>query len=64
MTEKEKVANRVYKTEEYLEILKDVMEDITIQTNFMNDKELNYDRNLFVRNIRDIDIVKDGEKDG
>ena len=27
MTEKEKVANRVYKTEEYLEILKDVMED-------------------------------------
>ena len=51
VTEQDKIIKRVYKVDEYLEILKDVMEDIITQTNFMGDEELDYDRNLFIRNL-------------
>jgi len=64
VTEQDKIIKRVYKVDEYLEILKDVMEDIITQTNFMGDEELDYDRNLFIRNLRDIDVVNSGEKNG
>ena len=64
ITEKDKRIKRVYKVDEYLEIMKDVMEDITVQTNFMSDKELDYDRNLFMRQIRDVELVDSGDKNG
>jgi len=64
ITEKDKIIKRVYKVDEYLEIMKDVMEDITVQTNFMSDKELDYDRNLFMRQIRDVELVDSGDKNG
>jgi|TARA_R110002020_G_scaffold155267_2_gene336132 hypothetical protein len=64
ITEKDKLIKRVYKVDEYLEIMKDVMEDITVQTNFMSDKELDYDRNLFMRQIRDVELVDSGDKNG
>ena len=64
ITEQDKLIKRVYKTDEYLEIMKDIMEDITVQTNFMSDKELDYDRNIFMRQIRDVDIMDSGGKDG
>ena len=64
VTEQDKIIKRVYKVDEYLEILKDIMEDIIKQTVHMDDEELNYDRNLFIRNLRDIDVVNTGEKNG
>ena len=64
ITEKDKLIKRVYKVDEYLEIMKDVMEDITVQTNFMSDKEIDYDRNLFMRQIRDVELVDSGDKNG
>ena len=64
VTEQDKIIKRVYKVDEYLEILKDIMEDIVKQTVHMGDKELDYDRNLFIRNLRDVDIVNTGEKNG
>jgi len=64
ITEKDKIIKRVYKVDEYLEIMKDVMEDITVQTNFMSDKEIDYDRNLFMRQIRDVELVDSGDKNG
>ena len=47
-SEIEKLGERVYKSEDYLEVLKDVIEDITKQTHFMSDEELQYDRTRFI----------------
>ena len=56
-SEIEKLGERVYKTEDYLEVLKDVIEDITKQTHFMSDEELQYDRTRFIRQVKDLDIA-------
>jgi hypothetical protein len=63
-SEIEKLGERVYKTEDYLEVLKDVIEDITKQTHFMSDEELQYDRTRFIRQVKDLDIASLEEKNG
>jgi hypothetical protein len=60
----DKVTERVYQTSDYLDILKDVMEDITMQTHMMTDKELNYDRNNFMKSVRTIDVLNTENKNG
>ena len=49
--------NRVYRTEEYLSILKDILEDIFLQTHMMNNKELEYDRHKFMKVVRMTDLA-------
>ena len=51
-SDNDKVVERVYQTSDYLDILKDVMDDITTQTHMMSDKELQYDRNRFMKQMR------------
>ena len=63
-SEIEKLGERVYKSEDYLEVLKDVIEDITKQTHFMSDEELQYDRTRFIRQVKDLDIASLEEKNG
>ena len=42
------IEERVYNINDYLNILKDVMEDIVYQTHMMDDEELKYDRGKFI----------------
>lgn len=60
----ENVGERVYQTEDYLDILKDVMEDIITQTHLMRDEELSYDRHNFMRSVRKIDVLDTEDKNG
>ena len=53
----DKVSERVYQTSDYLDILKDVIEDITMQTHMMSDRELKYDRNNFMKSVRKVDVL-------
>ena len=55
-SDNDKVVERVYQTSDYLDILKDVMDDITTQTHMMSDKELQYDRNRFMKQMRMVDL--------
>ena len=57
--DEDKVSERVYQTSDYLDILKDVIEDITMQTHMMSDRELQYDRNRFMKQMRMVDCSKD-----
>ena len=54
--DEDKVSERVYQTSDYLDILKDVIEDITMQTHMMSDRELQYDRNRFMKQMRMVDL--------
>lgn len=60
----DKIIERVYQVEDYLDILKDVMDDITTQTHLMNDKELQYDRNNFMKSVRSIDVLNTENESG
>ena len=60
----ENVGERVYQTEDYLDIIKDVMADIINQTHLMSDKELTYERNNFMRSVRRIDVLDTENKNG
>tara|TARA_R100000005_G_C4979633_1_gene189771 strand:- start:94 stop:477 length:384 start_codon:yes stop_codon:yes gene_type:complete len=42
------IEDRVYNLNDYLTVLKDVMEDIVTQTVHMDDRELEYDRGKFI----------------
>ena len=55
-SDNDKVVERVYQTSDYLDILKDVMDDITTQTHMMSDKELQYDRSRFMKQMRMVDL--------
>ena len=52
-----KLQNRVYRSEEYMSILKDILEDIFTQTHMMNNKELEYDRHKFMKVVRMTDLA-------
>lgn len=60
----DKIVERVYQVSDYLDILKDVMDDITKQTHLMNDKELQYDRNNFMKSVRKIDVLNTDDDTG
>jgi hypothetical protein len=60
----DKIVERVYQVEDYLDILKDVMDDITTQTHLMNDKELQYDRNNFMKSVRKVDVLNTDNESG
>ena len=62
--DEEKVSDRVYQTSDYLDILKDVIEDITMQTHMMSDRELKYDRNNFMKSVRKVDVLNTDNKNG
>jgi|TARA_B100000073_G_C23346604_1_gene417103 hypothetical protein len=54
--------NRVYRTEEYLSILKDILEDIFLQTHMMSDRDLEYDRHKFMKVVRMTDLASRDKK--
>ena len=47
-----RISENVYHTDDYLKILSDVLEDIVHMTNSLRDEDLDYDRNLFVRQVK------------
>ena len=58
----DKIVERVYQVEDYLDILKDVMDDITTQTHLMNDKELQYDRKMMKKQPKNNNPVNGKKK--
>tara|TARA_R100001082_G_scaffold110372_1_gene90137 strand:- start:2207 stop:2602 length:396 start_codon:yes stop_codon:yes gene_type:complete len=62
----EKIQNRVYSVNDYLMILKDVMNDIISQTHHFDDKDLKYVRNKFVSMTKKLNLENDdyNEKTG
>ena len=54
-----RISENVYNTDDYLKILSDVLEDIVEQTNSFTDEELDYDRNLFMRQTKMISPSQD-----
>ena len=63
-TDNEKIGERVYQSQDYVEVLKDVLDNIHKETHLMSDDDLKYDRGLFVRHIKDLDVVAMQEKNG
>ena len=54
-----RISEGVYHTDDYLKILSDVLEDIVQMTNSLSDSDLDYDRNLFMRQLKVINPSQD-----
>ena len=48
----DRISEKVYHTDKYLKILTDVLEEIVMSTHGLTDQELDYDRNLFSRQVK------------
>lgn len=59
----EKIQDRVYSVNDYLMILKDVMNDIISQTHHFDDKDLKYVRNKFISMTKKLNLENDDYKE-